>query len=65
GYKEMADCLNGELSLDEAVALLKKNTRRYAKRQMTWFRKDSGIVWLSPEGEEKEEIISLVKRHLS
>ncbi|MBI5810524.1 MAG: tRNA (adenosine(37)-N6)-dimethylallyltransferase MiaA [Deltaproteobacteria bacterium] len=63
GYKEMADCLNGELSLDEAVALLKKNTRRYAKRQMTWFRKDNGIAWFSPE--EKEDIVSLVKRHLS
>jgi tRNA dimethylallyltransferase len=43
GYKELLDHIEGDLSLDEAVALIKQNTRRYAKRQMTWFRRQKGI----------------------
>jgi len=39
GYKEILSYLRGERSLDEAVEILKRDTRRYAKRQMTWFRK--------------------------
>jgi tRNA dimethylallyltransferase len=45
GYRHMAMYLSGEWSLDEAVELLKRDTRRYAKRQMTWFRADSEIEW--------------------
>ena len=45
GYKQMLSFIHGELSLDEAVALIKRNTKRYAKRQLTWFRKDSEIKW--------------------
>jgi tRNA dimethylallyltransferase len=47
GYKEIAACLTGEISLEEAVALLKRNTRRFAKRQLTWFRRDGRIRWLN------------------
>jgi tRNA dimethylallyltransferase len=43
GYKEIIASLEGRISLDETVALIKQNTRRYAKRQMTWFRKDRTI----------------------
>ena len=46
GYKEIARALDGECSLAEAVDDIKRATRRYAKRQRTWFRKDSRIVWL-------------------
>ncbi len=46
GYKELFGYLNGEISLDEAVNNLKKATRNYAKRQLTWFRKDERINWL-------------------
>ena len=46
GYKELAPYLRGETSLPEAVARLKQETRRYAKRQLTWFRRDSRIFWL-------------------
>jgi len=46
GYKEMAAHLRGEYTLEEAVALLKRNTRRFAKRQFTWFRADARIIWL-------------------
>jgi len=45
GYREIIGYLKGNYSLAEAVALIKRNTRRYAKRQLTWFRKDSQIVW--------------------
>jgi len=46
GYKEIAAYLAGEISLDEAVKILKRNTRRFAKRQLTWFRRDNRIIWL-------------------
>ncbi len=46
GYRELFRHLDGELSLEESIALIKQNTRRFAKRQMTWFRKDSEILWL-------------------
>lgn len=45
GYQEMIQYLDGVLTLDEAVAKLKQNTRRYAKRQLTWFRKNPDIKW--------------------
>ena len=46
GYKEIIDYLGGQLALSEAVALLKQNTRQFAKRQLTWFRGDSRIEWI-------------------
>jgi tRNA dimethylallyltransferase len=46
GYKELFDHLDGKVSLEEAIELIKKNTRHYAKRQMTWFRKDPAIQWV-------------------
>ena len=49
GYKEIYMYLNGKVSLDEAKELIKRNTRRYAKRQMTWFRKIEDITWLNQE----------------
>jgi tRNA dimethylallyltransferase len=49
GYKELFDYFNGKTSLAEAVELIKKNTRQYAKRQLTWFRKDKEYLWLTPE----------------
>jgi tRNA dimethylallyltransferase len=49
GYKEMFEYLDGKCSLEEAVEKIRINTRRYAKRQMTWFRKDPEIKWIRPE----------------
>jgi tRNA dimethylallyltransferase len=46
GYKEILAFLNGEHTMEEAVAMLKRNTRRYAKRQLTWFRPDPRIRWI-------------------
>jgi len=45
GYKEAAACLSGELSAEEACRLIKRNTRHYAKRQLTWFKADPDILW--------------------
>jgi tRNA dimethylallyltransferase len=48
GYKEIFDFIDGKYSLEEAVEKIRINTRRYAKRQMTWFRKDPDIKWIKP-----------------
>jgi tRNA dimethylallyltransferase len=45
GYKEVLEHLSGKLSIDEAISLIQKNTRNYAKRQMTWFKANSSIKW--------------------
>ena len=50
GYKEIAMHLSGELTLKEAVDLVKKRSRNYAKRQFTWFRKEEGIQWIDLTG---------------
>ncbi|RYF95404.1 MAG: tRNA (adenosine(37)-N6)-dimethylallyltransferase MiaA [Chitinophagaceae bacterium] len=47
GYSELFEHFDGLISIDEAVEKIKKNTRHYAKRQMTWFRKDADIVWIN------------------
>jgi tRNA dimethylallyltransferase len=46
GYKEITACLAGEMTLDEAVTLIKRDSRRYAKRQMTWFGRENDFYWL-------------------
>lgn len=49
GYREMVGFLRGEYDWEEAVRLMKRNTRRYAKRQFTWFRRYEGIRWFAPD----------------
>ena len=56
GYKEIVSALEGEVSLDEAVETIKLATRRYAKRQRTWFRKDARIRWVDANSGNAEEI---------
>ncbi|HEY4208394.1 MAG TPA: tRNA (adenosine(37)-N6)-dimethylallyltransferase MiaA [Puia sp.] len=51
GYSELFEHLDGRISLDEAAEAIKMNTRRYAKRQMTWFRKDPSIRWVDAREE--------------
>lgn len=58
GYREFFDYFDGKCSLEESVELVKRNSRRYAKRQMTWFRRDESIAWFSPE--RVEEIIEYI-----
>ncbi len=63
GYKELFAHLEGKISLEEAVELIKRNSRRYAKRQLTWFTKDKEIKWFSPGN--KDEIFDWVKKKLA
>ena len=62
GYTEIFDFLENKISLQEATELIKKNTRQYAKRQLTWFRKDKDIRWFSPR--ETAKIIAWLENVL-
>jgi tRNA dimethylallyltransferase len=53
GYKEIFEYLEGESSIDEAISKIKQNSRRFAKRQITWFRKDTSIKYFSPKSLDK------------
>ncbi|MBU1612978.1 tRNA (adenosine(37)-N6)-dimethylallyltransferase MiaA, partial [Patescibacteria group bacterium] len=57
GYKQIGYFLRGEMSLDEAIEEIKKDTRQYAKRQMTWFKRDGRIKWIEKSDYEKAEKI--------
>ncbi|MFH6982626.1 tRNA (adenosine(37)-N6)-dimethylallyltransferase MiaA [Marinoscillum luteum] len=63
GYTEIFNYLAGKYDREEAVRLLKRNSRRYAKRQLTWFRKDEEIKWYQPN--ESERIIRLIAGSLN
>ena len=62
GYQETFPYLKGEYSREEAIRLLKRNSRRYAKRQLTWFRRDSEVQWFEPDS--AEEVVSYLKEQL-
>lgn len=65
GYKEIIMYLQGEITLERAVELIKRNTRRYAKRQMTWFRKNQSIHWFNiSSGEDLQSIPDNILRFL-
>lgn len=58
GYKEMFDYLDGKITLDEAVYIIKRETRHFAKRQLTWFRRERDVIWINkPEFDYDEEKI--------
>jgi tRNA dimethylallyltransferase len=59
GYRHIVDYLKGRWNLDEATRLIQQDTRRYAKRQLTWFRADSDIIWVNPD--DKPGIINKVR----
>lgn len=63
GYTELFDFIEDKISLEDAVALIKQNTRNYAKRQMTWFKKDDGIRWFQPD--QVAEIITYIDSRLA
>jgi tRNA dimethylallyltransferase len=61
GYTEMFRHLNQEISLEEAIGQIKQHSRNYAKRQMTWFRKENGLIWINPQSIAGEsELESLI-----
>jgi tRNA dimethylallyltransferase len=63
GYRHMGMFLNGEVDFDEAVRLLKRDTRRYAKRQFTWFNKEPDLIWLEPS--QTDKAFDLIKDFLT
>lgn len=63
GYREYFDFFDGTITRDKAIELIKRNSRRYAKRQLTWWSKDSEIKWYSPE--QQTEIFSFIDKSLS
>lgn len=62
GYSEIVKFLNGKISKKEAIDLIKQNTRHYAKRQMTWFKKDSRILWLESKNNPLKKILNYLKK---
>ena len=60
GYKEMFAYIDGTWTLDEAVERIKGNTRRYARKQLTWYKKDEQIRWFHPD--DKKNIISYISQ---
>ncbi len=62
GYKELFTYLDGSCSLDEAVDLIKRNSRKYARKQLTWFRRDKEIEWFEPE--QIENIIACLNHKM-
>ncbi len=63
GYSELFDYLNNKISFEEAIELIKRNSRRYAKRQLTWFRRDEKAVWIQELTKENQvqKIISFTE----
>ena len=60
GYREMFDYFDGITTREEAIELIKRNSRRYAKRQLTWFRRDEEIAWFNPK--ESEKIVEYINQ---
>ena len=58
GYKELFDYLDGRGSLDEAVERIKGNTRRYARKQLTWFKRDENMKWFHPD--QQQDILNYI-----
>jgi tRNA dimethylallyltransferase len=63
GYREFFEYFDGNISLEKTIELIKRNTRRYAKRQLTWWAKDMEIVWFHPDC--REEILEHIRKNVS
>jgi tRNA dimethylallyltransferase len=64
GYRHALKAIQGELTVDEAIQLTQRDTRRYAKRQLTWFRKEEDVTWLNCPGEDPAalgQVLQVVK----
>ena len=64
GYKEMLEHIEGRKSLEEAIRLLKRRTKQFAKRQFTWFRKEPKFKWVNLSEIPEEKLIEMIKRDL-
>ncbi|SFA47517.1 tRNA dimethylallyltransferase [Pedobacter suwonensis] len=63
GYSELFDYLDGKIDLKDAVAAIKQNTRRFAKRQLTWFRRDEEVNWFEPD--QSKQIIDFAENKIT
>ncbi|WP_145856176.1 tRNA (adenosine(37)-N6)-dimethylallyltransferase MiaA [Pedobacter suwonensis] len=63
GYSELFDYLDGKIALEDAVAAIKQNTRRFAKRQLTWFRRDEEVTWFEPD--QSKQIIDFAENKIT
>lgn len=63
GYRELFDYFDGKVTREEAIELIKRNSRRYAKRQMTWFRRDTSTHWLGPN--QTDQAIEIINQALT
>ncbi len=57
GYKELYAYLKGDCSLEEAIYIIKRDTRHFAKRQLTWFRREKDVIWIEKDRYIKERNI--------
>lgn len=66
GYKEILRFLNGDISLDEAVCTIKRDTRHFAKRQLTWFKRERDVIWINKDefDNDDDRIAEFIKEHL-
>lgn len=66
GYKEILDYLNGNCTLEEAVYILKRDTRHFAKRQLTWFRRERDVIWIAKNDYQYDEdkILNVMLEHI-
>ena len=60
GYNELFNYFENKISLDRVIELIKQNTRHYAKRQLTWFKKDEEIKWLNATEHSKAQLLELL-----
>ena len=60
GYKEVIDALEGRISLEEARDLIKMRSRRYAKRQLSWFKRDARVHWFDMDQVSKDDVVDSV-----
>lgn len=63
GYKELFSFMDGDYTLEEAIDLIQRNTRKYARKQLTWFRRDPEITWFEPE--QIQDIISHIEQKMN
>ena len=62
GYREWFAYFDGEISKEKAIELIKRNSRRYARKQLTWFRKDKKMQWFEPN--QTQEIIKYIENKI-
>ena len=62
GYKELVPYIKNEESLDAAIDRLKEETRHYAKRQITWFKRIENIIWINGLSDKEENVDFIIKR---